>query len=78
MVEAKKCPKCNGDLSYELCGTYGDVYKINRRTGKMCKNRVRRNHYECDYGMIYCAFCGTNYDYRINSDYKFFIEEKEE
>lgn len=65
-VKAIKCLKCGGRLTYETIGSYGDLYDIDIRTGKPCKTRKKRIHYEHDDIMIYCSQCGNNYDFIQN------------
>lgn len=75
MKKTTKCPTCGGHLVYEECGTYGDCFKINKRTGKVSKERFRRVHYEHGDSMLYCLKCGSNFDFKLNADGTFYIYE---
>lgn len=73
-VIAKICPYCKEQLTFEAIGSYGDLYKINKRNGKVTKKRMRRVHYEHsgDF-MVYCSKCGRNYDYRRDQEGRIYI-----
>lgn len=70
-----QCPMCGGSLVYEALGSYGDCYSINKRTGRLCKTKLRHLHYEHDSVMIYCSECGCNFDYKCNPDGTFSLKE---
>ena len=59
------CPICRGQLTYETIGSYGDLYRVGKTTGKPAKKRFSRQHYECcDGEMLYCLECGENFEFK--------------
>ena len=74
----KKCPKCGGSLIFEAIGLYGDCFKVNKRTGKVCEKRYKRYHYEHEDYMLYCLSCRTTFNYKETEEGQFIIFGGEE
>lgn len=69
----KSCPICGGSLCFEAVGSYGDCFKIDKRTGRLCKKKFRRVHYAHGDFMVYCLSCSHNFEFKRTGDGHFKI-----
>lgn len=74
-IHAARCPECHGRLLFETVGSYGDIFEISTKTSRPSNRRKQRVHYEHngDDSMVYCLYCGKNFNWKQDSSGVLFI-----